>query len=414
MHFIVGPMSAVGAAGVLVGFTVLAYLIHKQVDFGKAILVASAILLLLSEPSFSGIRWIFDISKEYDTLNLIALITQIGFLGYLYKDSGQVMRLIKELRRAFPDRRMVIASIPALFGLMPMPGGALVSAPMIDDEGDELSLDGIEKTFLNWWFRHIWFTIYPLSVGLILASTLSGVNIYRIALFNSPIFAVQIIIGVRWGLKRIDVEHPKKKKTSMKPLSLLYELLPIIIALSLNIILGIPLYIPLFLAIITILFQNKEKYSLAKTPSLFKDGFSLDLLLAAYGIMIFKGIVERTEAVAPMIETLEGYFPLLIVVIAASYGIGFLFGHLPAAVGVGFPVILPLLPVVSFQTVSLVFLFIFLGYFTSPIHLCIVLPVKYFKINLKAFYRRTKVPFVLLLSFIVIWLLISGTFFLFS
>ncbi|MBS3816317.1 MAG: DUF401 family protein [Candidatus Thermoplasmatota archaeon] len=397
--------------GVVAGFGVLALLIYRRVDFGKAILIASAILLVFSEPSISAVYWIWEITREYETLRLIAIITQVGFLGYIYKDSKQVMRMIKELRSAFPDRRMVIASIPAIFGLMPMPGGALVSAPMIDDEGDRLKLDGVEKTYLNWWFRHIWFTVYPLSMGLILASSLSGISIYKIAMFNLPIFAVQIITGVIWGLKKIDVKE--SKESVINPLLLSYELLPIIVALSLNIVLGIPLYVTLFLAIIILLLQNQEKYSLKKIPRTFKDGFSIDLLMAAYGIMVFKGIIERTNAVAPVVEGLGNHIPILAVVLIASYLIGVLFGHLPGAVGVGFPVVLPLLPVINFQTASLVFIFIFLGYFTSPIHLCIILTIEYFEIDLKSFYRRMIVPFSLLVVAVVVWFLISGTFFLF-
>ncbi|MEF8874021.1 MAG: DUF401 family protein, partial [Candidatus Thermoplasmatota archaeon] len=171
-------MSLVGVGGVIAGFAVLAYLIHKRVDFGKAILAATTVLLLLTEPTREGVSWVITISMEYETLEVVAIIVQIVFLGFLYKDSEQVMRLIDELRALVPDRRMVVASIPAIFGLMPMPGGAYVSAPMIEDEADALELDGREKTFLNLWWRHIWFWIYPLSMGLILVSRISDINLY--------------------------------------------------------------------------------------------------------------------------------------------------------------------------------------------------------------------------------------------
>ncbi len=397
--------------GIIVGFTLLATLIYLKVDFGKAILIATAVLLLLSEPTTIGLRWIAEISGEHDTLSLMAIIVQIAFLGFLYKDSSQVMRMIEKLKSMAPDRRMVIATIPAIFGLMPMPGGALVSAPMIEDEADELGLGGREKTFLNWWWRHIWFTVYPLSTGLIFASSLSGVNLYHIALFNLPIFAAQILIGVFLGLKKIEVE---KTTVSFKnPLSLVYDLSPIIAALSINIILGIPLYLTLFIAICIILVQNRDKYSIRSIPGVFKKGFSFDLLLAAYGIMLFKGIIERAESLEPVIVALESQVPLLLVVIVGAYFIGVLFGHLPGAIGVSFPVLLPLLPVVNVRTVSLMFIFVFMGYFTSPIHLCIILTIEYFKINLKEFYKRMMKPFFLLIAAILIWLFITGSFFLF-
>ena len=197
------------------------------------------------------------------------------------------------------------------------------------------------------------------------------------------------------------------------PLSLVYDLSPIIAALSINIILGIPLYLTLFIAICIILVQNRDKYSIRSIPGVFKKGFSFDLLLAAYGIMLFKGIIERAESLEPVIVALESQVPLLLVVIVGAYFIGVLFGHLPGAIGVSFPVLLPLLPVVNVRTVSLMFIFVFMGYFTSPIHLCIILTIEYFKINLKEFYKRMMKPFFLLIAAILIWLFITGSFFLF-
>jgi len=403
-------MSVLGTGGVIAGFGVLAYLIHKRVDFGKAILAATLVLLLLTEPTIEGIGWIITISMEYETLELAAIIVQIVFLGFLYKDSGQVMRLIEELRGLVPDRRMVVASIPALFGLMPMPGGAYVSAPMIEDEADALELDGKEKTFLNWWWRHIWFWIYPLSMGLILAASISEINLYHIALFNIPIFLAHVSIGILLGLRKIEVKPIQKR--GKNPLLVIYHLLPIIAALSLNIILAIPLYVTLFIAIIVLFLQNSKRYSFKKLPSVISEGVSLDILMAAYGIMLFKGIIERSESLEPMINVLEGQVPLLLLILLGSYGIGLLLGHLPSAVGIGFPVLLPLLPVVNVRTVSLVYIFVLLGYFTSPIHLCIILTIEYFGIDLKSFYQRITIPIVILATTAVIWLLLSGTFFL--
>lgn len=404
-------MYSEGILGIIAGFSVLAYLIYRRVDFGKAILASVIVLLILSEPTAQGLLWIIEISSEYETLNLIAIIVQIVFLGFLYKDSGQIVRTIEELKSLFPDRRMVLSSIPAIFGLMPMPGGAYVSAPMIEDEAQALELDSTEKTFLNWWWRHIWFWIYPLSMGLILAASISEINIYYIALFNLPIFLAHVVIGIFFGLSKI--EYKPLEKTELDPLLLIYQLLPIILALSLNVIFQIPLYITLFIGILLLFFQNRGRYSSKNLPRVLKKGFSLDILMAAYGIMLFKGIIERTEALEPVILTLEGEVPLLLLVLLASYGIGLLIGHLPTAVGIGFPIIMELLPVVNVRTISMVFVFIFLGYFTSPLHLCIILTIEYFGIELKGFYRRMLLPFGLLVAAVVLWLFVNGTFFFF-
>ncbi|MBS3782732.1 MAG: DUF401 family protein, partial [Candidatus Thermoplasmatota archaeon] len=64
----------------------------------------------------------------------------------------------------------------------------------------------------------------------------------------------------------------------------------------------------------------------------------------------------------------------------------------------------------NLRVVSLLFLFTFLGYYVSPIHLCIILTIEYFKIDLKSFYRRMVKPFSVLLIAIITWLLVTGAF----
>jgi len=410
--------------GILVAFLILGILIFNKIDFGKSIIVAVGVLLFIANPTFEGIKWVFEIATSYDTLSLVAIIISIGYLGFLYKDTDQVYRMIRELRGLVPDRRLVIASIPAIFGLMPMPGGALVSAPMIDDEGDALGANSIIKTVTNWWFRHIWFTIYVISPGLIIAAALADdVSVYQIALYNIPIFIVQLFAGFYWLRDRID--HSDSKETSFKITVLIWEFMPIIIALLLNLVptlinkVGlakvpvVPFYISIVVAIIFIIFQNRDRYNFKEMGSVIKKGFSFDLLMASFGIMIFKGLIEKTEALGPAVSSLQTHIPLLLVVILVAIAIGLMFGHLPSAVGVGFSILIPILPVVSMKTVGLVYLFIYLGYLVSPIHLCIILTVEYFKTSLKMFYDEIKVPFAILMIATIIRLLVSGAFFAF-
>lgn len=397
--------------GIMAAFMVLGILISKKVEFGIAMISATAILLLFVNPTAEGVGWLRDILLERETVNLVGIILLIGFMGFLYRDSRQIHRIIEELRNAVPDSRAVVAAIPAIFGLMPIPGGALVSAPMIDEEGNRLGMNGVDKAFVNWWFRHMWFSIYPLEVGLIFAATLTGVNLYMIALFNIPVFMVHLVVGIHFGLRGIKrEEHPRKTADIT---NIIYDFLPIILALSLNILFSIPLMISLTIGVLLLLYQNRERYGFDEAGRVLMEGISRNLLLAAVGIMLFKGTIERSEALLPLIDILQGRVPLLLVVILGAFAMGLLLGHLPAAVGVGLPVLLPLLPVVNVQTVAMVFLFILLGYVISPIHLCIVLTLEYFKADMRRFYRRAAQSVAALIAMIFLWLLVTGTFSLF-
>ncbi len=398
--------------GVGISFLVLGILISKKIEFGIALLAATGILLITNEPTMRSLVWMSEILSERETINLVLVILLIGLIGYIYRDSGQVRRIILELQNALPDRRMVIASIPAIFGLLPMPGGALVSAPMIDQEGTDLGIDGVHKAFLNWWFRHAWFSIYPLDMGLIFAASIAGVSIYHIALFNLPIFVIHVMAGITFGLRGIEVESVEQNGR-VNIFFLIYDFLPIISALMLNILLGIPLYICLMLAVIILLLQNHSHYTRKKIPSLMKDGLSTKLFMAALGIMLFKGTIERTEALIPVVDILEGQVPLVFVVLLGGFLVGLMIGHLPAAVGISFPILVPMIPNMNFQIAAAMFLFVFLGYLISPIHLCIVLTLEYYKADMKRFYIRAAGAILSLIATVILWLLFTGTFFLF-
>ena len=103
------------------------------------------------------------------------------------KETQLILDMIEELKKTLP-RKALVALIPAIFGTLPMPGGALISAPIIDNEAEELGLTPEKKTFVNLWFRHLSLFVIPLSSSLILASKFANVSIYNLILFQVPIF----------------------------------------------------------------------------------------------------------------------------------------------------------------------------------------------------------------------------------
>ena len=108
-----------------------------------------------------------------------------------------IKKLVKSLRTIF-SQGGTLALIPAVYGLMPVPGGALLSAPMIDEEGNKYHLTKDQKNFLNIWFRHIWFPIFPVSSAmlLIVSSDFSNIDIYELILADFPAFIAFILIGL--------------------------------------------------------------------------------------------------------------------------------------------------------------------------------------------------------------------------
>ena len=181
--------------GVLTAFAVIVTLRLRNVDFSMSILTGSLIIALTS---VDPIRVLTEASQktltDYDTLNLTVAVALISMLGYSLKETGMMTDLIEGLRWLLPAR-FFLAAIPAMFGLLTMPGGALMSAPFNESEGDRLGLSLEQKTYVNVWFRHLWYWVSPLSPILILTASMAGFTLTEYLYAQLPILAVVLVIG---------------------------------------------------------------------------------------------------------------------------------------------------------------------------------------------------------------------------
>jgi hypothetical protein len=105
-----------------------------------------------------GIATLFDAA----TLRLMAAVLLIMVLGELLKAIASMERLVRSLEALIQDSRLILPIVPALIGLLPMLGGAMFSAPLVEGIGTSLKLRPEQKTYINYWFRHIWEYVFPL------------------------------------------------------------------------------------------------------------------------------------------------------------------------------------------------------------------------------------------------------------
>ena len=185
--------------GVLAAFAVIVTLRLRNVDFSLSIITGALIIALTSVDPVgvlveAGRRTVTD----YNTMNLTVAVALISVLGYSLKETGMMTELIEGLRGMLPAR-VFLAAIPAMFGLLTMPGGALMSAPFNDPEADRLGLSPEQKTYINVWFRHLWYWASPLSPVLILTASLAGFTLTEYLYAQLPLLAVVLTIGFLVG-----------------------------------------------------------------------------------------------------------------------------------------------------------------------------------------------------------------------
>jgi integral membrane protein (TIGR00529 family) len=393
--------------GVIIAFIVVLILIRRRVNYGVALLLGSIIIGVFSLEVISPI----DIPKTMieasfysfqtheivtSTTELAVLMTLIFVLAKCMQETGAIERLIQSLRGFF-SRGGTLGVVPAVYGLMPNPGGSLFSAPMVDTEGTKYKLNKDQKNFLNIWFRHIWFPIYPISQAMIIicSGSFSNIPMGTLILANFIGFLAFVIIGVVY-LRRFIGSHQKKTVKEPKNYHGLVYLLPPVVPV---------LFYPLTLrglsqtqsfligvtvSIILLFFLMRTD---VKTyAGILKKSLTGKLALAVFGIIIFQEMFQVSQVHTLIQQLMSGVaFPALVIIIAIPFLLGVLTGSdFGALAPLSYSLVAPFF---SFTNVSLlgvtslIFLSSFLGYLISPIHLCNVLSSDYLKTDTTRMYK---------------------------
>ena len=372
------------AIGLVVAFASIFILRAKDVEFYIAITVAAVIIGITSgKPVTILFTTLLKTLSEYGTWNLVAAVVLITVLGYSLKETGLMVHFIEGLSKVLPGN-VLLATIPALFGFLSMPGGALMSAPFIEPEANKLGLDAESKTYYNVWFRHLLYWVNPITSSTIMAVTLSGFPINEWLRVQSPLFFVMVATG--FLMSRGFIKTPKKNG-GWRGLNLesMKGGLPIIITVIMTIY-GEPIWASLLVGIFGAMLLGSVK---PKDGFLmFKNGVQWDLALAIISMLYLRDIIEATGSVLRLFEVvIQSGVPLLAIAIVIPLFIGAISGSPAMGVGIAFPVLLPLFGAPNIHLTSIVFLGITCTYITSPLHLCLVLTNNYFRSDMNKVIR---------------------------
>ncbi len=365
--------------GLLVAFAMIFVLRAKNIEFYIAITVAALIIGVTSgKPLTVLFDTILTTLSAWDTWNLVLAVVLITVLGYALKETGLMVNFIEGLSKILPGN-ILLATIPALFGFLSMPGGALMSAPFIEPEANKLGLDAEAKTYYNVWFRHLLYWVNPITSSTIMAVTLSGFAINQWLMIQSPLFFVMTAIG--FIASRGFIKTPKKRGGSQ---GLTRENLmggiPIVFTVVLTL-LGFPIWGSLLAGILIAMLLGRVKPK--EGALMFKNGIQINLALAIISMLYLKDMIEATGSVTTLFQVvIDSGVPLLAIAILVPLFIGAISGSPAMGVGIAFPILLPLFGAPNIHLTSIVFLGITCTYITSPLHLCLVLTNNYFKSDL--------------------------------
>lgn len=379
----------IGVLKLLITFAFVITLIRLKLHVGISIFAGSLLLgILFGLTPLELIKSFYYSSTAWSTVRLILIIVFIMGMANMFSQIGYLKDMEKAIKELFPKAKYSLAMLPALIGLMPMPAGALVSAPMIEEVANKLNLKPEEKTVVNYWFRHVWEFSWPMYQAIIIASAILGIAVREFSIKMFPLTILMITIGYLLLLRPIKDETSKIGNRKEGAKLLLRATYPILVIVIISIILGYDMVYGAFVGFLSALLPHFKKLD---RKQILEHGAQPKIIFLLLALMYFKYILQITGAVNALPKAIiQLNLPVTFVIILTPFIVGLMTGISFAYVGMTFPLLLPFFT--SFDKIALAYLSGFIGILFSPVHLCLVFSAEYYKAEMGKVYRKLLVP----------------------
>ncbi len=398
------------AAKFLLLIVLLILLLRWKVDLSLAVMAVSLLTIILFAINLKvAIRSAWTGISARETLELFLIIALVQFIGAVQKNRHMYDRLVEALNAMIRDKRLVAMVSPAIIGFLPMPGGALLSAPLVDVSTAKMKLKPAFNAFLNFWFRHDWELIWPLYAGLLLFQTMSHIPMRRIILFQLPFSILHIIAGLGvsfWYFRRYGIHrevHSQKNgfhATASDFISGTWPILAVILLFFLKAPPLLPLPLHWALLLVTVLLCLVKRVGIREIGVIIFAKTTIRSLLVIAAVIVFQRLIE-VSAAFDVLKTMNISLGMAVLFIfLVSFTVAFLTGVNTAYIAIAFPVLLPLIQnLPNYFYLSLyIYVIGFAGILVSPLHLCLVLTNEYFGASLLDVYRYMAVPILLMIA----------------
>ena len=409
-------------ARILVVFAAVLALARIKVPLGLALILGGITLNLWAGlPVSTTLHNLGCAAADYDVWLLMFITVLIIELGRFMTEERNANELVAATRRwgGRHGRAASLMALPAVIGLIPMPAGALFSAPLVSQAGDGEGATPPWKTAVNYWFRHIWEYWWPLYPGVIVAMAVFQFEAWRFVavqfLYTPVAVAAGFFFLIRPHVQRLMSDDPATDATSRRALFLLSPIAVVLLALftmplvlrpwvansqaastkMLSVVIGL-------VAAVGIIYgdelhrarlHHRTLWPRAMFSSLARRT-SRSVLLSLAGVLIFKFMLDASDLL-PLAgrELVAGRIPLVVAVAALPFLAGMVTGVAVGFTGVSFPLIVGLMNtegsgLTPYATLVLAYGFGYMGMMLSPVHLCLVVTKDYFNAPMQHVYRQ--------------------------
>jgi len=366
--------------------------LHRKTKRLLLAIVASILVLICFRFDLAALGWsLLDPFTDPSFYKLVVTLFLIYYFSHMLAFSGDA-RTFTHSSQALFDNPTAIAFMPTLIGFLPMPGGAMFTAPMIRNLGEP---EGKSPDYLlaaNYWFRHTVEFFWPVYTGMYLIVSLTGQNLAAFSVKLFPVFLSGFISG--WFFLN-GFRLPRVKKAPLKELKGLWLVGFIVLIGVLILGLNIEGYLALLICIGAYSVLRRKHISPALKGALQK----WDVYVLLYLFYVYKSYLTQVDFPASLAADFQalnlgvGWMTALL-----PFFIGIATGLTPSTIGITTPLLMKL-----GADATWLYFWAVVGVVLSPVHLCSVLTADYFKADMARMFLRI-LPMIAI-SGLVLWIL---------
>lgn len=402
-------------AATLAAFALILLLVRLRVPLSLAIFGGAVALAALfgRPPGEIGSMALAGVTRP-QTIGLVLVVVLMVTLSEAMRRCGQLDEIVAVAKAFLRRPAVTMAALPALIGLMPMPGGAQLSAPMVESAagGAEVSRDRLSA--INYWFRHIWEHWWPLYPGVMVAVSVTHSDAGAFILHQFPLGISMALCG----LLLFRGAHPQVRRAApvsggrhvgrlLRATSTIWIILLVWGAVRAGfvaafghredhaVLAAAGKYGPLALGLIVSLVWTicLHRMSARQAAAVLRRSSIYTLAAAVIAVMVFWQSIQHVEAAGLIARELADlHVPVAIVVAVLPLIAGLTTGLAVGFVGTSFPIVVAMVAAMPDGSsvrpyVALAYAFGHLGQMLSPLHICQIVSNEYFQASSRAVYR---------------------------
>ncbi len=395
-------------ASIIISLAVLVTLLRLKVRLGVSMLIsACAMAILLGVwPWDAGRALVAEWQSQpltrttgYLFVSLTALLLLVNVIGAAMEEIGLTQRLVPAMHGLFKSRRFALALIPLMMGMLPTPGGIMLSAPMVREAGDKIGVERSRLAAINFLFRHQWEPVWPLFPVVPLIQSLLGISALKLFSYHIMLSVAGILGGsivlLMFGIPPKQPEQQQEKRHIGHHLSdFMHAFWPIAFTAVLYIAFDVPPAAGVLIAIFGLLILHKVPPK--RWSSVFKAACEPDMVLLIFGALLFKLNLETSGAIGSVVEFFtNAHVPPGVLLFTLPCIVSFATGVNMPTVAITYPFLVGFIGVgseVNMGLETLAFSGVLFGLWLTPVHLCISLSASYFETSLLKIIAKLLLP----------------------